>query len=434
MADPPQPLLFAAISDQGIAIAATITVVCLASAFAIYVLLRRLRAQIAVARSEARYFRLIIEAAFDAVVEIDSRGLLIAWTDRAQRTLGWSRSDVIGKRIDSIIAIDDARQVLRADPGVFDTRTLAEIPHRLAATALHRDGRKLPIQMTLATLENASQTAVAAFVRVPLPDDGAKPNRNPLPRTVTGGAALTKVLAHISYKARTPISALIEVTTLLLSTGLDTVQREYVETIRRTGKALQSSANDIQLLAAVSAVAQDSATVHGLPGYVTPSTIPAGRPNIGHANERFLAPVEGPDVAAGILPQEPRGGHSGSGSQSSTIPNALEPPVDWQGLVASLRGDTVFAHMLTGIFIATSMQSMAQINSAHNKGDYAAVRESARAFKVICGNIRATAAHAAAMRCEAAAHSHVSYSTSTSIEVLNAEVERTIAYLQMKLD
>ncbi len=94
--------------------------------------------------------RRVMDAASDAFVSIDIEGTIRDWNPAAERTFGWPATEAIGRSLADTLIPPSLREAHKAGIARF-ART--GVPHvmgqRLELTALHRDGRELPIEMTI---------------------------------------------------------------------------------------------------------------------------------------------------------------------------------------------------------------------------------------------------------------------------------------------
>jgi PAS domain S-box-containing protein len=116
------------------------------------------------AQTEARY-RGLLEAAPDAMVVVDRDGAIVLLNVRAENEFGYSRDELIGKKVTSIIPEGFAERLI-AD----GTRTAAEalaqqIGTGIELTGKRKDGSDFPIEIMLSPLESTDGILVTAAIR-----------------------------------------------------------------------------------------------------------------------------------------------------------------------------------------------------------------------------------------------------------------------------
>lgn len=109
----------------------------------------------------------LVDAAGDAIVVADPKGLIRFWNPAATRIFGFAAEETLGRSLDLIIPErfrarhwSGYREVMRT----AQTRYGADV---LRVPALHKDGRRLSIAFTVALLTDAGGrvTGIAAIVR-----------------------------------------------------------------------------------------------------------------------------------------------------------------------------------------------------------------------------------------------------------------------------
>ncbi len=128
-------------------------------------LTERRRAVEALRSSEER-IRAIIGTALDAIITMDGEGNVSGWSEQAERTFGWSRDEAIGKPLAELIVPLQYREAHRR--GLERFRETGEGPalnRRFEITALTRDGREIPVELSIAPIRRNGTCEFSAFVR-----------------------------------------------------------------------------------------------------------------------------------------------------------------------------------------------------------------------------------------------------------------------------
>jgi PAS domain S-box-containing protein len=123
------------------------------------------RAEAALAESEDRA-RLIIETALDAVIGMDSAGAVVEWTPQAETTFGWTRDEALGRPLADMIIPQRYRE--RHKRGLARYLASGEecvLNKRIEIEGLHRDGREVPVELSITPIRTKGAIAFSGFAR-----------------------------------------------------------------------------------------------------------------------------------------------------------------------------------------------------------------------------------------------------------------------------
>jgi PAS domain S-box-containing protein len=114
----------------------------------------------------AQMARGIIDTALDAFVQIDDAGTVLEWNAQAEGVLGWTRAEVLGRSVASLIVPPAQREhhqkMLERFVRSGEQRILGR---RLQLQALRRDGTEITVELSVTALRRGQRYVFNGFIR-----------------------------------------------------------------------------------------------------------------------------------------------------------------------------------------------------------------------------------------------------------------------------
>ena len=230
----------------------------------------------------------IMETALDAVITMDSQGLIIGWNVQAEVTFGWSRQEAVGKHLSSTIVPPQHREAhVHGLQHYLATGEGPVLNKRIEITALHRDGHEFPVELAIAPVQMHGALIFSAFVqdiserkrsehaleeRVQLRTVELSKANNLLKQEIDvrqqaekamerakeeaeeANRAKSNFLANMSHELRTPLNGILGYAQILKrDKGLNARQQSGVEVVQQSGEYLLTLINDLLDLSKIEA-------------------------------------------------------------------------------------------------------------------------------------------------------------------------------------
>ncbi len=198
--------------------------------------------------------RLIVNNAFDAIVTMNSSGVITTWNPQAENIFGYTRDEAIGQVLAEVIIPLRFRDA--HDRGLRDFLTTGEgimLNRQVETTALRKGGEEFPIEISISPAKSEDKYIFIAMMR-----DITERKRieeeiqrsyqeleKAIQRAEAASMAKSEFLANMSHEIRTPLNAIIGMTELAFDMAFSSEQREYLNVVLSNSESLLALINDI---------------------------------------------------------------------------------------------------------------------------------------------------------------------------------------------
>ena len=196
--------------------------------------------------AEAR-FESLLEAAPDAIVVANDKGIITVANNRATDLFGYSRDELLGQPVEMLVPQQNREGHPDRRSGYVAHPAVRPMGAGLQLWAERKDGSKFPVDISLSPLETPAGILVSAAVR-DITDRLAAEEalRAAKEEAEHANRAKSDFLSRMSHELRTPLTAILGFTELLQMGGMPGDQRDlFVDRTHRAGQHLLALINDI---------------------------------------------------------------------------------------------------------------------------------------------------------------------------------------------
>jgi PAS domain S-box-containing protein len=109
---------------------------------------------------------ILLRSTLDAVVAVDEAGVIVGWNAVAEKTFGWTSGEVIGRSMADIIVPPQHRSGHERGMALYqETGEARVINRRIEITAIDKNGREFPIELSIVETPPGTRAAFVGFLR-----------------------------------------------------------------------------------------------------------------------------------------------------------------------------------------------------------------------------------------------------------------------------
>jgi PAS domain S-box-containing protein len=207
-----------------------------------------------------RRFRELLEAAPDAIIEVDQEGRIVLMNRVAEKTFGYTRHELLGQSVD-ILLPDELRGSHAGHRAHFQADPVTRLMGMgMVLHGRRKDGSSVPVEISLSPMRSEEGFRATAIIRDvtdrTLVEDRLRMLREEYTRELElrhgeierANRMKSEFLANMSHELRTPLHTVIGFSELLgeqVKGALNADQKRYVDHIHKDAQHLLALINEI---------------------------------------------------------------------------------------------------------------------------------------------------------------------------------------------
>ena len=207
-----------------------------------------------------RRFRELLEAAPDAIIEVDSQGRIALLNQAAERSFGYERQELLGQPVETLVPEAMRAGHVQHRARYWDHPVTRPMGAALDLRARRKDGTSFPVEISLSPVKSEDGFRVTAVIRDiserRLAEDRFREMQDAYTRELEArnreveraNRLKSEFLASMSHELRTPLHTIIGFTELLseeLQGPVNAKQRRFLDHIHKDSLHLLALINDI---------------------------------------------------------------------------------------------------------------------------------------------------------------------------------------------
>jgi len=189
----------------------------------------------------------------DAIIAVDTQGVIILWNAGAERLLGIPAARAMGQPLE---AIDGVKWIVDRDETVVAMTPRDERPWVRELDHVRDDGATIAVESSASVLYNRQGDKVGLLAILRDVSENKRFAQGLLEakqKAEAANRAKSEFLANMSHEIRTPMNGILGMTQLALNRELPDDVREFLQLVHQSGLSLLDIINDILDLAKIEA-------------------------------------------------------------------------------------------------------------------------------------------------------------------------------------